>query len=207
MNPHALAAFEDELEKISESKIAGFSDTVRLLAPSMKAVGGGALVGGLSNFIRDPGYDPQTGERRSRLGAAAKGAISGGLIGGAASTASKAMSLNNFQKAKILREYRNFTAPKVAPTGEPAIGKVRRAAGAAAPPAEGGIGAINLSSQPEAKAYQKAPPSPGWLAQKAKKQQDVFDAYQASRDAGVGRTMAYLQARKLGHALTALPVY
>lgn len=48
----------------------------------VKALGlGGAAIGGAYGALHDPGIDPETGQRRSRLMAAAKGALVGGGIG------------------------------------------------------------------------------------------------------------------------------
>jgi DNA-binding protein H-NS len=45
---------------------------------------GGAAVGAVNGLTRDPGVDPATGQPRSRLAGAAKGAIGGGALGAAA---------------------------------------------------------------------------------------------------------------------------
>ncbi len=53
--------------------------------PHMTAAMIGAGAGAVKGLVQDPGVDPQTGQRRSRLGAMARNAAGGAAIGGAVS--------------------------------------------------------------------------------------------------------------------------
>jgi hypothetical protein len=61
----------------------------KAMAPHSGLLGAslGAGIGGLSGLLSDPGYDEETGDRKSRFRAVLKGLTGGGLIGGAAGAA------------------------------------------------------------------------------------------------------------------------
>ena len=77
------------LAKIAAVQKQAKNDTLRqamTIAPHSAIFGGtlGAGVGGIHGLLKDPGYDEETGERKSRLMSALKGLGMGGALGAGA---------------------------------------------------------------------------------------------------------------------------